>query len=294
MLVERLKRSRIYCDYEAAFREITGLPINLRPVGAFDLHNHGDPKENPHCALMAGSNHSCAACLRLQMKVEEAAKRGPKTLQCFAGLCDSSVPVRLGDHVVAFLETGQILLHQPSKREFAKTKRELLKWGSVIDLQRLEQAYFETRVLTKKQNDSILCLLAIFAQQLSGLSNQLAVRESTAQLPVVTMARVYIAKHQSEELSLGQVARAVNITAFYFCKVFKQSTGLTFIDYLARARIEAVKAFLLNPHTRISEAAYAAGFQSLSQFNRVFRRIVGENPSAYRERLHGVGLAAAV
>ena len=58
-------------------------------------------------------------------------------------------------------------------------------------------------------------------------------------------------------------------------------------DYIARARIERTKQMLLNPHTRISEAAFAAGFQSLSQFNRVFRRVTGESPTAHREHLHG-------
>ena len=76
------------------------------------------------------------------------------------------------------------------------------------------------------------------------------------------------------------------MSAFYFCKTFKKSTGLTFTDYLARVRIEKVKNLLLNPHKRISEAAYEAGFQSLSQFNRVFRKIAGEAPTAYRDRIH--------
>jgi len=49
---------------------------------------------------------------------------------------------------------------------------------------------------------------------------------------------------------------------------------------------------LLNPHTRISEAAYEAGFQSLSQFNRVFRRFAGESPTNYRTRIHGSSLVA--
>jgi AraC-like DNA-binding protein len=56
---------------------------------------------------------------------------------------------------------------------------------------------------------------------------------------------------------------------------------------LARVRVEKVKNLLLNPHKRVSEAAYEAGFQSLSQFNRVFRRIAGLSPTVYRERLHG-------
>jgi AraC-like DNA-binding protein len=58
---------------------------------------------------------------------------------------------------------------------------------------------------------------------------------------------------------------------------------------VARARIERTKQLLLNPHMRISEAAYEAGFQSLSQFNRVFRRIAGESPTRYRAHLHGAG-----
>jgi AraC-like DNA-binding protein/ligand-binding sensor protein len=286
-LVAQLKRSQIYRDYEQAFRETTGLPINLRPIEAFDLPHHGDPKESPFCALMAHSNQSCAACLQLQKRVEEEASIEPRTLKCFAGLCDSAVPVRVGENLIAFLQTGQILLGSPSREQFDRTSRQLLKWGTEIDMKRLEEAYFQTRVITKKQHASILRLLTIFAQHLSALSNELMVKEAAAESPSVTKARVFIAEHQAEELSLAQVAQSVNMSAFYFCKMFKKATGMTFTDYLARVRVEKVKNLLLNPHKRVSEAAYEAGFQSLSQFNRVFRRIAGESPSAYRDRLHG-------
>ena len=288
-VVAQLKRSQVFRDYEQAFRETTGLPINLRPVEAFDLPHHGDPKENPFCALMATSNHSCAACLQLQKKVEVEARLEPKTLKCFAGLCDSAVPVRVGDDLIAFLQTGQILLHAPTKADFARTTRELLKFGTEVDLKKLEEAYFQTRVVTRKQYDSILRLLTIFAQHLSTLSNQLMVEKATEEVPAVARARVYIADRYAEELSLNEVAHAVNMSAFYFCKTFKKATGMTFTDYLARVRVEKVKNLLLNPHKRVSEAAYEAGFQSLSQFNRVFRRIAGEAPTAYRMQLHGGG-----
>ena len=288
-LVAQLKRSQLYRDYEQAFRDTTGLPIALRPIEAFDLPHHGDPKESPFCALMASSNHSCAACLQLQKKVEEEARLAPKTLKCFAGMCDSAVPVRVGENLVAFLQTGQIMLQSPSQDQFDRTTRALLKFGSDVDLTQLEEAYFQTRVVTKKQYESILRLLTIFAQHLSGLSNELMVKEAASESPPVTKARLFIAEHQAEELSLAQVAQCVNMSAFYFCKMFKKATGMTFTDYLARVRVEKVKNLLLNPHKRVSEAAYEAGFQSLSQFNRVFRRIVGESPSAYRDRLHGAG-----
>ncbi|HUJ43878.1 MAG TPA: helix-turn-helix domain-containing protein [Opitutaceae bacterium] len=291
VIVDQLTRSELYRDYERAFQEVTGLPLALRPIEAFDLPHQDSPYENPFCALMASTNQTCAACLQLQRKVEEGAGLAPKTLKCFAGLCDSAVPIRVGEDLIAFLQTGQILLHRPTRREFSRLARQLIKWGTDVDLKRLEEAYFQTRVLTKTQYESLLRLLTIFAQHLAALSNQLIVQEETSESPQVARAKVFITEHQGEDLSLSEVARAVNMSAFYFCKVFKQATGLTFTDFLARIRVEKVKNLLLDPHKRISEVAYAAGFQSLSQFNRVFRKIAGEAPTAYRERVHRTAAA---
>lgn len=288
-LVEQLKRSDIFRDYAKAFRETTGLPFNLRAIEAFDLPHHGDPKENPFCALMAGTNQSCAACLSLQRKVEQQAGMEPKTLKCFAGLCDSAVPVRVGENLVAFLQTGQVLLHRPNTREFKKLTRELINLGVTTDLKRLEEAYFQTRVLERKQYEAMLRLLTVFSQHLSVLSNQLMVTAAPVESPMVSRAKLFITEHQNEEVSLKQVAAAVNTSAFYFCKMFKQATGLTFTDYLARTRIEKVKNLLLNPHKRISEVAYETGFQSLSQFNRVFRRVTGQSPTVWRAKLPKAG-----
>ena len=285
-IVDQLRRSEVYRDYEKAFQETTGLPLSLRPVEAFDLANQGSQFANPFCALMATTNQSCAACLQLQRKVEEAGNLEPKTLKCCAGLCDSAVPIRVGQDLIAFLQTGQILLHRPTRREFSTVARQLINWGAEVDLKQVEEAYFQTRVLTRLQYDSILRLLAIFAQHLASLSNQLMVQEEKSESPQIARARVFIGEHQDEDLSLSEVARAVNMSAFYFCKMFKQATGLTFTDYLARIRVEKVKNLLLDPHKRVSEAAFAAGFQSLSQFNRVFRKVAGEAPSTYRDRVH--------
>jgi AraC-like DNA-binding protein len=238
---------------------------------------------------MAQSNRSCAACLQMQRKIEDQAGLEPKTLKCFAGLCDSAVPVRVGQDLVAFLTTGQILLHRPTKEQFTKATRTLLKWGVDTDLKRLEEAFFQTRVVSKKQFGSVIRLLSVFAQHLSSLSNQLSIAAEAAESPAVTRARVYITEHHSDRVALADVARSVNMSAFHFCKTFKKATGMTFTDYLARVRVEKVKNLMLNPHMRVSEAAFEAGFQSLSQFNRVFRRVAGESPSAFRERIHPAG-----
>jgi AraC-like DNA-binding protein/ligand-binding sensor protein len=284
-LVTHLRRTQIFRDYERAFRETTGLPLMLRPAEAASATNPSARAVNPVCAVMAESNHACATCLKLQKRLEREAHVRPKTLHCFGGLCNSAVPVRVGEDLIAFLQTGQVLLHAPTKARFERATRELLRWGAQVDLKRLEDAYFQSRVSSPKQYGSILRLLTIFAQHLGALSNQLIVQGLTAEAPAITKARTFIVEHHADELSLGQVARAVNLSAYYFCKTFKQATGISFTTYLARVRVEKVKHLLLDPDKSIIEAAYAAGFQSLSQFYRVFRRIAGEPPMRYRERV---------
>jgi AraC-like DNA-binding protein/ligand-binding sensor protein len=291
MIVEQLAHTEVFRDYQRAFQETTGLPLSLRPVETFDLAFRDSPHESPFCALMSSARQTCAACRQLQRRVEEAAGEMPQTLRCYAGWYESVVPIRVGDELIAILRTGQILLQRPGRGEFSQLREQLVAWRAEVDLAQAEAAYFQGRILTKPQYESILRLLGIFAQHLASLGKQLMVQEAKAESPQIAKAKGFITEHQAEDLSLSEVARAVNMSAFYFCKVFKQATGLTFTDYLARIRVEKVKHLLLDPNRRISEAAFAAGFQSLSQFNRIFRKIAGEAPTAYRERVRRIAAA---
>lgn len=286
-IVARLQNAEIFREYQRAFQTATGLPLVLRAAGSFQPPLRGSKQINPFCALMADTSKACAACLELQQRAEDQAIHGSATLQCFAGLSESVVPIRIGEHVVAYLQTGQVFLRPPTQKRFRAAVEQLVKWNLAVDIAKLEEAYFKTRVLTKSHYDAALQLVSSFAHHLALISNELMISQSTAEPPVVSKARAYIAEHLGEPLSLTQVARAVNMSSFYFCKVFRAGTGVRFTDYLARARVERTKQLLLQPHMRVSEAAFEAGFQSLSQFNRVFRRIAGESPSTHREHLHG-------
>ena len=129
-------------------------------------------------------------------------------------------------------------------------------------------------------------LLTFFAEQLSALINQIVLEQQNAEPPLVRKAREYIEQHKMEPLSLGAVAQASGASVFHFCKVFKKTTGLKFTDYVARVRLENAKTQLLNPSRRISEVAYDVGFQSLTQFNRMFKRVFGQSPTEFRANLH--------
>jgi AraC-like DNA-binding protein/ligand-binding sensor protein len=282
-IVAQVQKSPVYLAYERAFQGTTGLPLALRAVGSFQSPLVNASNANPFCRRMSENNKSCAACLRLQQLIEEGASREARTLECFAGLSESAVPIRVGSQVVAFLQTGQVFLRRPSEQRFRRCLQQLGELGVVTNEAGLEEAYFATPVVPQAQYDSILSLITLVAEHLSTLCNQIMVQSAALELPAVTQARAYIARHQTEEISLGDVAKAVNMSIFYFCKTFREETGVTFVDYLSRLRVEGVKTHLLDPHKRISEAAFQAGFQSLSQFNRVFLRIEGQTPTVYRE-----------
>ena len=95
-------------------------------------------------------------------------------------------------------------------------------------------------------------------------------------------ARKFIKEHSAEELSLTKVAKAANISRNHLSEKFKQITGTNFVEYVARARFEKACELLRDVDLRISEIAFAVGFQSLSQFNRVFKKFSAKSPSAYR------------
>ena len=284
-LIEALTGSNVYQEYERGFNEATGLPLALRPVESWQLPHHGRRKENPFCAMMAQKSRACGACLQIQQRLAEAAIHEPQTLTCQLGLCDTAVPVRLGERLVGYLQTGQVFSKKPTAAQCDRTVRLARQWGVDINEAELQKAYLNTRVLPFKEHEAIVKLLRIFAQHLSTLSNQLVVQQENTEPPAITRAKQYIQAHQSEKLTLGQVARAVNMSTFYFCKIFKKATGTNFTDYVSRVRVEKAINLLLNPNLRISEIAYEVGFQSLTHFYRVFKKILGRSPTEYRGQL---------
>ena len=284
-LIETLVRSEMFQDYQRAYTEATGLPITLRPMETWQLPLHGKRKENPFCALMAGKSRSCSACLQMQDKLAQSAINEPATMTCAYGLCETAVPVKLGTQTIGYLQTGQVMRQKPSEASFQRAMEQAGELGVDLDQNGARAAYFETQVASQKRLDSVSKLLCIFADHLSMKSNQLAVQTANAEPVAITKAKQYIQDHYTEELSLGQVASAVHTSLFYFCKLFRKVTGMTFTEYVSRTRVEKAKNLLLNPNLRVSEITFVVGFQSLTHFNRVFKKIVGMSPTEYRAQL---------
>lgn len=98
----------------------------------------------------------------------------------------------------------------------------------------------------------------------------------------IRKARAFVLEHFCEELSLGNVARAASTSANYLSEKFKEATGINFVKYVASLRYQKAATLLGETDLRVSEIAFASGFRSLSQFNRVFKKFSGKSPTEYR------------
>jgi AraC-like DNA-binding protein len=283
-LIDALLRSRLFRDYETVFTKATGLPLTLRPVEFWQLAHHGKKHENPFCALLAERPATLAACLKAHQNMIDHTGLLPHTVTCPFGLTETAIPIDLGSRVIGYLRIGQVLRHTPAKSDQSKVGKELKRHG-VPFTPELRKAWSKNPLIFPDRYNAIVRLLSFFGQQLSGLANQLVIESQNVEPPIVQKARTYIDKHKAEEISLADVAKAAGASVFHFCKIFHKATGLTFTDYVARVRLEDARTQLLNPSRRISEIAYDVGFQSLTQFNRTFKRVFGQSPTKFRARL---------
>lgn len=284
-LVEMLVRSRLFRDYESVFTKATGLPLALRPLEYWQLEHHQKTNENHFCALLAERPATLAICLQSHAEIIQHTGVTPRTETCPFGLTETAVPVRLGEQTIGFLRIGQVLRRSAIQADKTRAASKLKECG-VPFAGGIRKAWEATPIIPKDKYGAIVRLLTFFAEQLSALINQIVLEKQNAEPELVRKAREYITQHKMEPLSLSAVARASGASVFHFCKVFKKSTGLKFTDYVARVRLEDAKTQLLNPSRRISEVAYDVGFQSLTQFNRMFKRIFGQSPTEFRAHLH--------
>ena len=191
----------------------------------------------------------------------------PGMVMLTSGMYKVVIPIKHGAHTIGVIQTGLILEH-PMRT--TKTSNHHLS---------------EIPVIPKARSQSLIKLITFCAAHLGVICNQMVLQQQNCEPAFIAKARQYIQTHRGHELRLLEVAQHANVSSYHLCKMFKKITGINFSNYVARSRIEAAKELLLKRTLRINEVALEAGFQSLTQFNKVFKRFIGESPRIYRERL---------
>lgn len=109
-------------------------------------------------------------------------------------------------------------------------------------------------------------------------------REATKYNDQISMLLEYINTHFAEIDSIEQIAEHFFISKYHLCRIFKNTMGLTIIDYLNSIKIKNACDYLISTNTSIQEIAYLCGFNSPTYFSNVFKKFTLLSPHEYRKR----------
>lgn len=127
------------------------------------------------------------------------------------------------------------------------------------------------------------CITKMLTELLNGSPDK-AESSDTSHAQVVENSLAYINEHFSEPISLEQLARASNLSLYYFTRVFSARTGFTPHQYLIATRLNSAKYLLQTPGIPIKEIAFGCGFNSESSFCSTFRKWEHMTPGEFRAR----------
>ena len=115
-------------------------------------------------------------------------------------------------------------------------------------------------------------------------SNMESAREKEA-VSIIEKAKSYIRDNYKKDISLDEVSREVDISPYYFSKLFKQETGGNFIEYLTEVRLRNARELLKDSGLSIKEICAESGYSDPNYFSRIFKKYEGVTPSEFREKL---------
>lgn len=283
-LTDRIIRSDLFRAYKEAFENGTGLAIDFVAVDeTLRMPYVGNVNESRFCRLLReGTGNAWETANALLLTEAQNPVESPLTRVTLAGILEAAIPVRRGKRTVGYLRIGQALGSEPNAKLLTGFMEKLTSKRGLYDIESLSEAYYEIPVVPMNRFSGIAGLVTAFAGQLSDHVNRLKLMKRSNEPVAVVKAKQFIVDHLDETLSLKQVADHCFVSSFYVCKVFKSATGMTLTEFTGRLRIEKAKQLLLNQSRSVCEIALEVGFNSLSQFNRLFSRYVGQPPTKFR------------
>lgn len=123
-----------------------------------------------------------------------------------------------------------------------------------------------------------------FLTKIQDACRNVVTKKEEQETNLITIAREYIDHHYQNELSLDETSRQVNISPYYFSKLFKEEMGQSFIEYVTGIRIEKAKELLTTTDKSMKEICNAVGYADPNYFSRTFKKNVGYTPTEFKEK----------
>ena len=205
--------------------------------------------------------------------------------------CQSRSSLFYGRYVVNFPENKLELLLSPSEREllFRKLRSGVLhlkpmEYEHIVSIFKgLGACYGQNSFLSEKlQYSYIMQMLLAIKEYIHDEIPQSASNDESDFSTEIIHAINYINMHYQEPLTLNSVTAQIHISKYHFCRVFRQTTGATFLEYLTDIRLTKAHQMLLETNLTLAEIARRTGFSSTSHLSRIFRSAYHVSPTEFR------------
>ena len=124
---------------------------------------------------------------------------------------------------------------------------------------------------------------AWFVDKIANASRNISVKKEEQSVSVVDRAKQYIQKNYARDISLDDVSREVQISPYYFSKLFKEETGENFVEYVTQIRMAQAKELLDTTDLSMKEICGRIGYSDPNYFSRTFKKNTGVTPTEYKE-----------
>ena len=279
----KLGREKLLHDYCNVIFKMLGLVIDYISAEDQTLRLSSGARFNPYCTALRNTPMGCKACTECDISNARRAAREKKSIcyRCHAGLYEVVVPLfdshgnYLGGMTSGqFHLNGEHLLSEEAVNTIAE------QYG--INAETLYRDYCSSLSVTGIQVEGITEFLAIIGKHLTGLHGNLIFLSKINTPAKIELIKKYIEDNYFQQLSVEEAARRHSMSPSNLAHMFKRELNVSFNRYLNSFRISKAKEMLENTDLNISEIAFAAGFGSISQFNRQFRSVTGCSAGEYR------------
>lgn len=122
-----------------------------------------------------------------------------------------------------------------------------------------------------------------FVEKMGNACRSVALKKEEHSVSVVERARKFIDGHYQRDISLDDVSREVDISPYYFSKLFKEETGKNFVEYVTEIRMSRAKELLTKSDMSMKEICSEIGYADPNYFSRIFKKNTGQTPTEYKE-----------
>ncbi len=146
--------------------------------------------------------------------------------------------------------------------------------------------HFEEQKRLENTIDNCYSVNQLFQELINHIAlslSRLSDAKSKKNLSQISQAKKYIEENYMKNIALEDLGSHLGYNASYFSSIFKKETGISFIEYLSRVRIEKAKELLKEPGLRIQDICLMVGYNDVKYFTRLFYKYTGLKPNEYRK-----------